>query len=89
MVVGRTSGVALLIVLATACGGGGSSPPTAGPASTASTAPTSPTSPTVTKPLQTSVPDVLVRDVATGADVNLRALGLPDRPTLYWFWAPH
>jgi hypothetical protein len=33
--------------------------------------------------------DAVVRDVATGADVNVRALAASDRPTLYWFWAPH
>jgi hypothetical protein len=54
------------------------SPPTSGvPATTGPTA------------VPTAVPDVVVRDVATGADVNIRALGLAERPTLYWFWAPH
>jgi hypothetical protein len=39
---------------------------------------------------RSAVPDVVVRDVATGADVNVRtAAARPDRPTLYWFWAPH
>lgn len=37
----------------------------------------------------TDVPNVTVRDVGSGADLNLRALALADRPTLYWFWAPH
>ena len=73
----------LVLLLATACGGGeeassGSSPTTSGVPAT-----------TGTSSLRTAVPDVVVRDVGTGADVNLRALGLPDRPTLYWFWAPH
>ena len=80
MLPGRQPAIGLLLLLAVACGGdpapSGSSP-TTGPA-------------TATAPgQQTAVPDVVVRDVASGGDVNLRALALPDRPTLYWFWAPH
>ena len=80
-----------MLLFAPACGGGESaSPPsstsTAAPPATAATgAPPA----TATSPIRTVVPDVVVRDVGTGADVNLRALGLSDRPTLYWFWAPH
>ena len=81
---GRAVRLALVLLLAGACGGGdggapeSSAPPTSGPSAT-----------TGTSAARTDVPDVVVRDVATGGDVNLRALGLPDRPTLYWFWAPH
>lgn len=79
--------VGLLLLIAGACAesAGGpdhdiSSPTTGGTSATSGAPATS---------ARSDVPDVVVRDVATGADVNLRALGLPDRPTLYWFWAPH
>ncbi|MEW6474495.1 MAG: hypothetical protein AB1679_19755 [Actinomycetota bacterium] len=89
MVRGRGSVLGAVLLLAVACGGGeedssGSAPPT-----TAASATTAPPAATATSSARTAVPDVVVRDVATGADVNLRALGLPERPTLYWFWAPH
>lgn len=70
--------VGFLLLLTVACGGGsvssGSSGTTGAPGPAAA---------------RTDVPDVTVRDVGTGADVNLQALALADRPTLYWFWAPH
>jgi hypothetical protein len=74
MVPGRLAAFSLVVLMTVACGGG-----SAGESATTAT----------TAPPRTEVPDVVVRDVATGGDVNLRALGLPDRPTLYWFWAPH
>ena len=77
---GALLGLALLLTGACARSAGpfeeNSAPPTSGSSTTATS-------------VGTAVPDVVVRDVATGADVNLRALGLPERPTLYWFWAPH
>ena len=76
--------LALALLVTGACGRG------AGPAEESSAPPTGATSATsATTAARTDVPDVVVRDVVTGADVNLRALGLPERPTLYWFWAPH
>ena len=66
----------VMLVLAAACGGS----ETAAPSSVSST----------TVVPRTVVPDVVVRDVSSGADVNVRAVAArPDRPTLYWFWAPH
>ena len=82
---GRAARLALVLLLAGACGGGDD-----GPLESSSPPPTSGASATTgTSAARSDVPDVVVRDVATGGDVNLRALGLPDRPTLYWFWAPH
>ena len=78
----------LMLVLTAACG---ESEKTAAPSSPSSTA-TAPTTSSATgaSPARTVVPDVALRDVGTGADVNLRsAVARPDRPTLYWFWAPH
>jgi hypothetical protein len=82
---GALLGLLLLIAGACAESPGGpdqdiSSPTTGGTSATTAAPSTS---------ARSDVPDVVVRDVATGADVNLRALGLPDQPTLYWFWAPH
>ena len=76
MLRGRTSVLGVVLVLAAACGG------------SETAAPTSPSSTTAAP--RGVVPDVVVRDVAGGADVNVRAAAArPDRPTLYWFWAPH
>ena len=72
-----------MLMLASACGGGEAAAPTSSPSTAASPATASPAG------QSTVVPDVAVRDVGTGADVNIRTLGLSDRPTLYWFWAPH
>jgi hypothetical protein len=86
MVRGGRAALGLMLMLSAACGDGdpsvsGSSSPTTGaPAATAPTAPAAPAG---------DIPDAVVRDVATGADVNVRALAVSDRPTLYWFWAPH
>jgi hypothetical protein len=81
MLPGRRAALGLVLVLTAACGGGGDG--SAAPSSSSSSSMTTGTA------AGTTVPDVVVRDVATGGDVNLRTLGLPDRPTLYWFWAPH
>jgi hypothetical protein len=86
MVRGGRGALGMVLLLSVACGGGessssGSPPPTTGaPPATAATAPAVPAG---------DIPDAVVRDVATGADVNVRALAASDRPTLYWFWAPH
>jgi hypothetical protein len=40
-------------------------------------------------PRAIEIPDVTVRNVATGAEVALRDVVPADRPTLVWFWAPH
>ena len=85
MLPGRASALGLVFLAAVACGGGGSSSSLS--ASTATT--TGPSATTAPQSVRTDVPDAVLRDVGTGTDVNLRALGLPERPTLYWFWAPH
>lgn len=36
-----------------------------------------------------TLPNVVVRDVAAGADVRLADLLPAPRPILLWFWAPH
>ena len=72
----------MMLVLTAACGGGESASPPSPPSTAAPAA-------SGTNAAETVVPDVVMRDVASGADVNLRALAAPDRPTLYWFWAPH
>ena len=79
--------VGVMLVLAAACG----ESETAAPSSPSSTAAAQTTSSATGKSsARTVVPDVIVRDVASGADVNVRAAAArPDRPTLYWFWAPH
>jgi len=81
MMRGRAALVGLALLL-TACAR------SAGPFEEDAAPSTGGTSGTTTS-ISTDVPDVVVRDVATGGDVNLRALDLADRPTLYWFWAPH
>ncbi|HEV3363973.1 MAG TPA: hypothetical protein VG795_07505 [Acidimicrobiia bacterium] len=87
MMRGRAAALVLVFLLGAACGKGESGSPEASPTTgspaTGSPAATGPSAP------RTVVPDVVLRNVSTGADVNLRALGLPERPTLYWFWAPH
>lgn len=93
------------IVLAACSGGDGSGdgdggtaprpPATAGPDSTTTptTAPGDPGPPPTAAPddgrERVALPDVTVRDVAAGADVDLAALLPSDRPLLAWFWAPH
>lgn len=99
MLSGWRSVVGVMLVLAAGCGesetAAPSSPsptstsPTAGPDATGPGATAGPAG-TGTSQVRTVVPDVVLRDVGTGADVNLRAAAArPDRPTLYWFWAPH
>jgi hypothetical protein len=75
-----------MLLFAPACGGGESASP---PSPSTTAAPPTTATPAATSPPRTVVPDVVLRDVATGGDVNLRALAMPERPTLYWFWAPH
>ena len=75
--------VGFLLLLAVACGGREGSSGSSGTTGAPATGQTSPAA------AGTDVPDVTVRDVGTGADVNLRTLALAERPTLYWFWAPH
>jgi hypothetical protein len=85
MLRGRGYALSLVLLLGAGCTGGD-------PASSPSPSTTSAAAPATTgtsSSSRTVVPDVVLRDVATGGDVNLRALGLPERPTLYWFWAPH
>ncbi len=82
--------LALVLLLATACGSGDPAPPgSLSPTTVASPPTTGAPAATATTSPASAVPDTVVRDVATGADVKIRALGLADRPTLYWFWAPH
>lgn len=78
-----------MLLLAVACGGSESASPSSPSTATAAAPTTGAPTATGTGPVRAVVPDVVLRDVGTGADVNLRALGLSDRPTLYWFWAPH
>ena len=86
MLRGWRSVVGVMLVLAAGCG----ESETAAPSSPSPTAAQTTSSATGTSPTRTVVPDVVVRDVASGADVNVRAAAArPDRPTLYWFWAPH
>jgi hypothetical protein len=86
----RSSALGLLLLSAMACGRGQPAPTTtAAPPTTGATPHTVAPTPTPTEPVRTVVPNVVVRDVATGSDVNLRAFAQADRPTLYWFWAPH
>jgi hypothetical protein len=81
----RTLG--FILVLTAGCGMGDDM---AAPSSPSSTAGDAASSATGADPGRNAVPDVVVRDVATGADVSVRAAAArPDRPTLYWFWAPH
>jgi hypothetical protein len=35
------------------------------------------------------VPDAVVTDLDSGADVNLRALIPAERPILFWFYSPY
>jgi hypothetical protein len=74
----------LVLLLSGACGESDPTPSGAAPTTTGE-APAG----SATTSARTVVPDVVVRDVGTGSDVNVRALGLAERPTLYWFWAPH
>ena len=40
-------------------------------------------------PEPVELPDVTVRDVTAGVDVQLTSLLPAAKPTLLWFWAPH
>ena len=87
MLRGWRSVLGVMLVFAAGCGESETATPSS-PSPTAAAETTS--SATGKSPARTVVPDVVVRDVASGADVNLRAAAArPDRPTLYWFWAPH
>ncbi|MDZ4827906.1 MAG: hypothetical protein SGJ13_15805 [Actinomycetota bacterium] len=92
---------ALALTLA-ACGGGGDSDDRSAAADNdATTPPTETTAPTNAPPGSASdttapvpvgespLPEVEVRDVATGESLQLAALLPSDRPLLVWFWAPH
>jgi hypothetical protein len=35
------------------------------------------------------VPNAVVTDLSTGADVNLRTLIPAERPILFWFYSPY
>lgn len=71
-------------VTAWACGGGDSES-VGGPL-----APATGTAPVpATAAGNNGLPDAEVRDVASGATQTVRALAPADRPTLFWFWAPH
>jgi hypothetical protein len=64
---GWRSVLGVLLVLAAACGDSETAAPSSPPSSAA--APTTSSAPG-TSPARTVVPDVVVRDVASGADVN-------------------
>jgi hypothetical protein len=84
---GWRTALGVMVVLAAGCGESEMATPSS-PTSTAAGQTAS--SATGANPGRTVVPDVVARDVASGADVNVRtAAARPDRPTLYWFWAPH
>ena len=85
----RLRALGVVLVLTAGCGMGDDMAAPSSPTSTEAGDAASPSA-TGADPGRSAVPDVLVRDVATGADVNVRtAAARPDRPTLYWFWAPH
>ena len=75
----RLAALSVLVMSLAACGGGGEG--TRSERSTREQA----------KPATRRVvlPDVKVRDVATGEALSLASLLPSDRPLLAWFWAPH
>jgi hypothetical protein len=92
----RLAAAALVVTMPGACGaaGSGSSNEAAstGNAPSVTVTVTNPDGSTGAPPATTSrsvLPDVIVRDVATGAEMPLASLVPAERPLLVWFWAPH
>lgn len=88
----------VLLVPAAACGGAGTSdprvadPPAEVPPVPPPATADSPTAAAPEGPVGVGsgiLPDVNLIDVATGAEVNLARMVPSEKPTLYWFWAPH
>lgn len=93
---------ALSLVIAACGGGGGGETPflATGGGGDTSGSQSSPSAPASVEPggvpssgdaasARNQLPDVTVIDVATGSEVNLRALVPADNPLVLWFWAPH
>lgn len=87
MTVKRIAAVAAVAVLGAACGSGGSTDQrAAGPkSSTLAAASTSGSG----EADRNEIPDAVVRDVASGAEINIRSLAPAAEPILFWFYAPH
>jgi hypothetical protein len=91
MQLSRVGLLAVVALVAVACGGdgdGGDSDGVAAPAaasSSATTATSAATAPSTT----VEVPDAVLTDVASGEEVSLRSMVPSERPVLFWFWAPH
>jgi hypothetical protein len=83
-------------VLVAGCGSGGSGSDGLGgiatgdlPGATIPAVGAPPAEGPVAPPATGAVPAIEVRDVHTGATVNLASLVPAARPILLWFWAPH
>jgi hypothetical protein len=74
---GRVSVAAVAVALAFSACGGGSGDTDGAPNASGG----------VPEPVE--LPDVTVRDVTAGTDVQLTSLIPASQPTLLWFWAPH
>ena len=90
----RAGLLAVVALVAVACGGdgdGGDSDGVAAPAAAPSLATTA-TSTAAAPPapsVAVEVPDAVLTDVASGEEVSLRSMVPAERPVLFWFWAPH
>ncbi len=91
MQLSRVGLLAVVALVAVACGGdgdGGDSDGVAAPAA-ASSSVTTATSVATAPSTTVEVPDAVLTDVASGEEVSLRSMVPSERPVLFWFWAPH
>ncbi|NQU37599.1 MAG: TlpA family protein disulfide reductase [Actinobacteria bacterium] len=89
----------LLSACGSATGASGASDETAGlsaelsatPSQTQPAIPAAPATgnPSANAPVQQVLPAVQVREITSGADVDLASLTVASKPTLVWAWAPH
>lgn len=94
MTIRRIVTVAVLAVFGGACGGASVDQQAAAPASSrlpSADADVSGGPPTFTaqEARSNEIPDAVVRDVANGAEINIRSLAPAPEPLFFWFYAPH
>ena len=96
MILRRTVAFAVLALFGGACGGGSTgqralAPPRSGSPSTpvVDVSAASPAAGGAQEADRNEIPDAVVRDVANGAEINIRSLAPAPEPLFFWFYAPH